>query len=105
MSYVPPGPKLRKASRLTVWPLISLPVTVTSCTWPASTWAMNSLNFIGVSRFWNWAKCQARNTTTSSDIHSITVLNVAFTEKPPDGAPTSPTPPGPSMGARGNLRF
>ena len=40
---------------------------------------MNSLNLIGVSFFWNWAKCQARKTTTSSDIHSITVLNVAFT--------------------------
>src|SRR5947207_2459244 len=40
---------------------------------------MNSLNFSGVSFFWIWAKCQARKMTTSSDIHSMIVLNVAFT--------------------------
>ncbi len=92
---------MRKASRLTVWPLISLPVIVTSCTWPASTCAMNSLNFMGVSRFWNCAKCQARKTTTSNDIHSITVLNVAFTEKPPDGYPDRPSSP--RIAPTGNL--
>ena len=70
---------MRNASWLVVRPLISLPVMVTSATCPASTWAMNSLNFTGVSFFWNWAKCQARKTTTRRDIHSITVLNVAFT--------------------------
>ena len=59
--------------------MTSFPVMVTSATFPASTWAMNSLNLMGVSFFWNWAKCQARKTTTRSDIHSITVLNVAFT--------------------------
>ena len=40
---------------------------------------MNSLNFSEVSFFWIWAKCQARKMTTSSDIHNMTVLNVAFT--------------------------
>ena len=43
---------------------------------------MNSLNLSGVSFFWIWAKCQARKMTTSSDIHSMTVLNVAFTLPP-----------------------
>ena len=87
---------MRKASRLTVWPLISLPVIVTSDTWPDSTWAMNSLNLSGVSFFWNWAKCQARKTTTSSDIQSMTVLNVAFTEKASGRcAPHRPSPRGP----------
>ena len=62
-----------------VLPLISLPVTVTSWMLPASTWVMNSLNFSEVSFFWIWAKCQARKMTTSSDIHSMIVLNVAFT--------------------------
>ena len=60
---------------------------VTSATFPASTWAMNSLNLTGVSFFWNWAKCQARKTTTSSDIQSITVLNVAFTSYNSSGRP------------------
>ena len=55
---------------------------VASCTWPASTWVMNSLNFSEVSFFWIWAKCQARKMTTSSDIHNMTVLNVAFTFQP-----------------------
>ena len=32
-----------------------------------------------VSFFWIWAKCQARKMTTRSDIHNMTVLNVAFT--------------------------
>jgi hypothetical protein len=55
---------------------------VASCTWPASTWVMNSLNPSEVSFFWIWAKCQARKMTTSSDIHNMTVLNVAFTFQP-----------------------
>jgi hypothetical protein len=40
---------------------------------------MNSLKRSAVSFFWIWAKCQARKITTRSDIHSMTVLNVAFT--------------------------
>ena len=89
------GAKVRKASRLAVWPLISLPVMVTSATWPASTWVMNSLNLTGVSFFWIWAKCQARKTTTRRDIHSMTVLNVAFTFLgPPDGPHSVPRPRG-----------
>ena len=43
---------------------------------------MNSLNFSDVSFFWIWAKCQARKMTTRSDIHNMTVLNVAFTLQP-----------------------
>src|SRR5436309_2001751 len=58
---------------------MSVPLMVTSAIWSASTWSMNSLNFSGVSFFWIWAKCQARKMTTSSDIHSMIVLNVAFT--------------------------
>src|SRR5438093_4177024 len=58
---------------------MSVPLMVTSAIWPASTWSMNSLNFSGVSFFWIWAKCQARKMTTSRDIHSMIVLNVAFT--------------------------
>ncbi len=71
---------------------------VTSATSPASTCAMNSLNLTGVSFFWNWAKCQARKTTTSNDIQSITVLNVAFTSYSPSGRPpttvSAPRTPG-----------
>src|SRR5712691_9900206 len=55
---------------------------VTSLTCPASTCVMKSLNLRVVSFFWIWAKCQARKMTTSSDIHSMTVLNVAFTLTP-----------------------
>ena len=55
---------------------------VASATWPFSTCCMNSLNFSDVSFFWIWAKCQARKMTTSSDIHNMTVLNVAFTMQP-----------------------
>src|SRR5207237_10130146 len=55
---------------------------VTSRTWPASTCVMKSLNLSVVSFFWIWAKCQARKMTTRSDIHSMTVLNVAFTRSP-----------------------
>src|SRR5437879_5046726 len=94
------GAKVLKDCWLVLWPLISLPVMVTSATWPDSTWAMNSLNLTGCSFFWIWAKCQARKTTTSNDIHSITVLNVAFTIL---GLQTlqGPTPHGPMARAEG----
>src|SRR6266571_2921862 len=61
---------------------------VTSATSPASTMAMNSVNFFDVSFFWIWAKCQARKMTTRSDIHNMTVLNVAFTIFGPPALPT-----------------
>ena len=61
---------------------------------PDSTWAMNSLKLTCVSFCFSWAKCQARNTTTSSDIHSMTVLNVAFTETASGRRPTPSRPPG-----------
>ena len=58
---------------------------VTSSDLPGLDLGMNSLNLPGVSFFWIWAKCQARKMTTRSDIHSMTVLNVAFTiSGPPD---------------------
>src|SRR5437879_5087903 len=62
---------------------------VTSATSPASTMAMNSVNFFDVSFFWIWAKCQARKMTTRSDIHNMTVLNVAFTIFGPPAPPTT----------------
>src|SRR6266496_5994520 len=61
---------------------------VTSATSPASTMATNSVNFFDVSFFWIWAKCQARKMTTRSDIHNMTVLNVAFTIFGPPALPT-----------------
>ena len=60
---------------------------------------MNSLNLTGVSFFWIWAKCQARKMTTSSDIHSMTVLNVAFTRF---GLRTAPRPSLPLPAGRRN---
>src|SRR5687768_6747750 len=72
---------------------MSVPVTVMSATWPDSTWVMNSLNFSGLSFFWIWAKCQARKMTTSSDIHNMTVLNVAFTVSALQGLPKHESDP------------
>src|SRR5258708_11784098 len=102
------GAKVLNCCWLELRPLISLPVMVTSATWPDSTWAIKSLNLTGVSFFWIWAKCQAKKTTTSNDIHSITVLNVAFTilglqtlqcSAPPYAR--GPTPHGPMATAEG----
>src|SRR5260370_6017093 len=102
------GAKVLKDCWLLKWPLISLPVMVTSASWPDSTWVMNSLNLTDVSFFWIWAKCQARKTTTSNDIHNITVLNVAFTilglqtlQGSPPHCSRGPTPPGPTATAEG----
>jgi len=47
-----------------------------------TNWAnvlISSAPFILLIGFWICAKCQARRMTTSSDNHSMTVLNVAFT--------------------------
>src|SRR5262249_35305390 len=80
-------------SRLVVWPRMSVPLIVTSAIWPASTWSMNSLNLSRVSFFWIWAKCQARKMTTNSDIHSMIVLNVAFTVQASGDRGTRPLAP------------
>ena len=60
-------------------PLISVPVIVTSATWPASTSVMNSLNLTGGSFFWIWAKWTTTATMARIEAHSINVLRVEFT--------------------------
>ena len=58
------------------FPRMSVPVIVTSPTFPSSTSPMKTLKLMVVSFFVIWATCQTRKRATRMVSHSMTVLNV-----------------------------